>query len=51
MAKKKNYGRLAKYVHTSEAMAAFRHHYGIPDDVRLEYRFWRMRSQSNRVTF
>uniref|UniRef100_A0A2N9ELK0 Uncharacterized protein n=1 Tax=Fagus sylvatica TaxID=28930 RepID=A0A2N9ELK0_FAGSY len=39
MAKKKNYGRLAKYVHTSKAMATFRHHYGIPDDVRLEYCF------------
>jgi hypothetical protein len=40
MAKTKNYGRLAKYVNTLETMAAFRRHYSILDDVRLEYRFW-----------
>ena len=40
MAKKKNYGRLAKYVNTPEAMATFHRHYGISDKVRLEYCFW-----------
>ncbi len=40
MAKKKNYGRLAKYVNTPEAMATFHRHYGISDEVRLEYCFW-----------
>jgi hypothetical protein len=39
MAKKKTQGKLAKYVNTPEAMAIFRHHYGVPDDVHLEYRF------------
>ena len=40
MAKKKSYGRLAKYVNTPEVMAVFPHHYGIPDEVQLEYRYW-----------
>ena len=40
MTKKKNYGRLAKYVNTPEAMAAFRCHYSIPNEEKLEYRFW-----------
>ena len=35
-----NYGRLAKYVNPLETMATFRRHYGIPDEVRLEFRFW-----------
>uniref|UniRef100_A0A2N9FPL1 Uncharacterized protein n=1 Tax=Fagus sylvatica TaxID=28930 RepID=A0A2N9FPL1_FAGSY len=34
MAKKKNYGRLAKYVNTPEAMAAFRCHYSIPNEIK-----------------
>ena len=40
MAKKKSYGRLEKYVNTPEVMAVFPHHYGIPDEVQLEYRYW-----------
>ncbi len=40
MAKKKAFGRLAKYVHPLEAMVAFRRHYSIPNDVGLEYRHW-----------
>ena len=40
MVRKKTHGRLAKYVNTPEAMVMFRHHYGIPDDVYLEYKFW-----------
>uniref|UniRef100_A0A2N9ECV3 Uncharacterized protein n=1 Tax=Fagus sylvatica TaxID=28930 RepID=A0A2N9ECV3_FAGSY len=37
---KKTQGKLARYVNTPEAMERFRRHYGIPDDVYLEYRFW-----------
>uniref|UniRef100_A0A2N9HEY4 Uncharacterized protein n=1 Tax=Fagus sylvatica TaxID=28930 RepID=A0A2N9HEY4_FAGSY len=37
---KKTQGKLARYVNTPEAMARFRRHYGVPDDVYLEYRFW-----------
>uniref|UniRef100_A0A2N9HJX4 Uncharacterized protein n=1 Tax=Fagus sylvatica TaxID=28930 RepID=A0A2N9HJX4_FAGSY len=40
MTRKKSHGRLAKYVNTPEAMAIFRHHYSIPDDVHLEYKYW-----------
>jgi hypothetical protein len=40
MEKKKTLGRLAKYVNSTEVMALFRHHYGVPDDVYLEYKFW-----------
>ena len=40
MARKKTHDKLAKYVNTPKAMALFRHHYGIPDDVYLEYKFW-----------
>ena len=40
MAKKKTQGKLAKYVNTLEAMAIFRHHYDVPNDVYLEYKFW-----------
>ena len=40
MAKKKTLGKLGKYVNTSEAMTQFRHHYSVPDDVYLEYKFW-----------
>uniref|UniRef100_A0A2N9FXK3 Uncharacterized protein n=1 Tax=Fagus sylvatica TaxID=28930 RepID=A0A2N9FXK3_FAGSY len=40
MAKKKTQGKLAKYVNTPEAMAIFRRHYGVLDDVYLEYKFW-----------
>jgi hypothetical protein len=40
MTKKKTLGKLGKYVNTPEAMAQFRHHYGFPDDVYLEYKFW-----------
>ena len=39
MAKKKTQDKLAKYVNTPEAMAIFCHHYGVPNDVHLEYRF------------
>uniref|UniRef100_A0A2N9GES3 Uncharacterized protein n=1 Tax=Fagus sylvatica TaxID=28930 RepID=A0A2N9GES3_FAGSY len=35
---KKTQGKLARYVNTPEAMARFRRHYGVPDDVYLEYR-------------
>lgn len=35
MARKKSYGRMAKYVNTPEAMTVFCHHYGIPDGVRV----------------
>ena len=41
MAKKKTQGKLAQYVNTPQAMAVFRRHYGVPDDVHLEYRFWK----------
>uniref|UniRef100_A0A2N9HLT5 Uncharacterized protein n=1 Tax=Fagus sylvatica TaxID=28930 RepID=A0A2N9HLT5_FAGSY len=37
---KKTQGKLARYVNTPEAMERFRRHYGVPDDVYLEYRFW-----------
>ena len=37
---KKSQGKLARYVNTPQAMAVFRRHYGVPDDVHLEYRFW-----------
>uniref|UniRef100_A0A2N9ER21 Uncharacterized protein n=1 Tax=Fagus sylvatica TaxID=28930 RepID=A0A2N9ER21_FAGSY len=37
---KKSQGKLARYVNTPEAMEKFRRHYGVPDDVYLEYRFW-----------
>uniref|UniRef100_A0A2N9G7M9 Uncharacterized protein n=1 Tax=Fagus sylvatica TaxID=28930 RepID=A0A2N9G7M9_FAGSY len=37
---KKTQGKLARYVNTPEAMEKFRRHYGVPDDVYLEYRFW-----------
>ena len=37
---KKSQGKLARYVNTSQAMAVFRRHYGVLDDVHLEYRFW-----------
>uniref|UniRef100_A0A2N9GH65 Uncharacterized protein n=1 Tax=Fagus sylvatica TaxID=28930 RepID=A0A2N9GH65_FAGSY len=37
---KKTQGKLARYVNTPEAMARFRRHYGVPNDVYLEYRFW-----------
>uniref|UniRef100_A0A2N9GR11 Uncharacterized protein n=1 Tax=Fagus sylvatica TaxID=28930 RepID=A0A2N9GR11_FAGSY len=37
---KKSQGKLARYVNTPQAMAVFRRHYGVPDDVYLEYRFW-----------
>uniref|UniRef100_A0A2N9H9T8 Uncharacterized protein n=1 Tax=Fagus sylvatica TaxID=28930 RepID=A0A2N9H9T8_FAGSY len=37
---KKTQGKLARYVNTPEAMQKFRRHYGVPDDVYLEYRFW-----------
>uniref|UniRef100_A0A2N9IPD9 Uncharacterized protein n=1 Tax=Fagus sylvatica TaxID=28930 RepID=A0A2N9IPD9_FAGSY len=37
---KKTQGKLARYVNTPEAMERFRRHYGVPDDVHLEYRFW-----------
>jgi hypothetical protein len=40
MVKKKTQGKLAKYVNTPETMAIFRRHYGVPDDMHLEYRFW-----------
>ncbi len=40
MARKKTQGKLAKYVNTPEAIAIFCHHYGVPDDVHLEYKFW-----------
>uniref|UniRef100_A0A2N9HB28 Uncharacterized protein n=1 Tax=Fagus sylvatica TaxID=28930 RepID=A0A2N9HB28_FAGSY len=35
---KKTQGKLARYVNTPEAMERFRRHYGVPDDVHLEYR-------------
>uniref|UniRef100_A0A2N9II38 Uncharacterized protein n=1 Tax=Fagus sylvatica TaxID=28930 RepID=A0A2N9II38_FAGSY len=35
---KKTQGKLARYVNTPEAMERFRRHYGVPDDVYLEYR-------------
>uniref|UniRef100_A0A2N9GIY7 Uncharacterized protein n=1 Tax=Fagus sylvatica TaxID=28930 RepID=A0A2N9GIY7_FAGSY len=35
---KKTQGKLARYVNTPEAMKRFRRHYGVPDDVHLEYR-------------
>ena len=41
MAKKKTQGKLAKYVNTPQAMVVFRRHYGVPDDVHLEYKFWK----------
>ncbi len=37
---KKTQGKLARYVNTPEAMEKFCRHYGVPDDVYLEYRFW-----------
>uniref|UniRef100_A0A2N9FQB6 Uncharacterized protein n=1 Tax=Fagus sylvatica TaxID=28930 RepID=A0A2N9FQB6_FAGSY len=37
---KKSQGKLTRYVNTPQAMAVFRRHYGVPDDVHLEYRFW-----------
>ena len=37
---KKTQGKLARYVNTPEAIEKFRRHYGVPDDVHLEYRFW-----------
>uniref|UniRef100_A0A2N9I7T1 Uncharacterized protein n=1 Tax=Fagus sylvatica TaxID=28930 RepID=A0A2N9I7T1_FAGSY len=40
MARTRAFGKLAKYLNTPEAMARFRHHYGVPDDVYLEYRYW-----------
>ena len=40
MARKKSYGRMAKYVNTPKAMTVFRPHYGILDGVKLEYRYW-----------
>ena len=39
--KKKTQGKLAQYVNTPQAMAVFHHHYGVPDDMHLEYRFWK----------
>ncbi len=43
MGRKKNEedrGKLARYVNTLEAMAIFRHLYGIPNNVRLRYVHW-----------
>ncbi len=40
MARTRTYGKLAKYLNTPEAMARFHHHYGVLDDVHLEYRYW-----------
>jgi hypothetical protein len=40
MARKKSYGRMAKYVNTPKAMTVFLPHYGILDRVKLEYRYW-----------
>lgn len=40
MRRKKTQGKLAKYINTPEAMAIFYHHYSVPDDVDLEYKFW-----------
>lgn len=40
MARTRTYGKLAKYLNTPEAMAQFCRHYGVPDDVHLEYRYW-----------
>jgi hypothetical protein len=39
--KKKTQGKLAQYVNTPQAIAVFHCHYGVPDDVHLEYRFWK----------
>ena len=41
MAKKKTQGKLAQYVNTPQAMAVFHRHYGVPNAVHLEYRFWK----------
>ena len=40
MARTRTYDKLAKYLNTPEAMPRFRHHYGVLDDVHLEYRYW-----------
>uniref|UniRef100_A0A2N9ENV8 Uncharacterized protein n=1 Tax=Fagus sylvatica TaxID=28930 RepID=A0A2N9ENV8_FAGSY len=41
MARTRIYGKLAKYLNTPEAIARFCHYYGVPDDVHLEYRYWK----------
>uniref|UniRef100_A0A2N9F374 Uncharacterized protein n=1 Tax=Fagus sylvatica TaxID=28930 RepID=A0A2N9F374_FAGSY len=40
MVRKKTHDKLAKYINIPKAMALFCHHYGILDDVYLEYKFW-----------